>query len=94
MSAGAILEVAVRKQLGDILIDVAFSSEGRVTALFGPSGSGKTSVVNMIAGLIEPERGRIRIGETVLFDNEHRIAISTHKRRIGYVFQDAGSFPT
>jgi ABC-type Mn2+/Zn2+ transport system ATPase subunit len=60
MSPTTVLEIALRKQLGETMIDVAFSSDGRVTALFGPSGSGKTSIVNMIAGLIQPERGRIQ----------------------------------
>jgi molybdate transport system ATP-binding protein len=87
------LEVAVGKQLGSTLIDVAFESAGKVTALFGPSGSGKTSVVNMIAGLLKPEHGHIRVGEQVLFDSTKRIAVPAHKRRIGYVFQDARLFP-
>jgi molybdate transport system ATP-binding protein len=93
MSKSPVLEVVVRKQLGVTLIDVAFSSEGRVTALFGPSGSGKTSIINMIAGLLKPERGRICVGDKVLFDAERHISIPTHKRRIGYVFQDARLFP-
>ena len=46
------LTVAVQKRLGETLIDVDFSAEGRATALFGPSGAGKTSVVQMIAGLV------------------------------------------
>lgn len=93
MSAAPVLEIALRKQLGETLIDVAFTTEGRVTALFGPSGSGKTSIINMIAGIIEPELGRIRVGETILFDRERHISVPTHKRRIGYVFQDARLFP-
>ena len=93
MSAAPVLEIALRKQLGETLIDVAFTTEGRVTALFGPSGSGKTSIINMIAGIIEPELGRIPVGETILFDRERHISVPTHKRRIGYVFQDARLFP-
>jgi molybdate transport system ATP-binding protein len=87
------IEVAVRKPLGTTLIDVAFSTEGQVTALFGPSGSGKTSIVNMIAGLLKPEWGRICLGDQVLFDSAKRISVPVHKRRIGYVFQDARLFP-
>jgi molybdate transport system ATP-binding protein len=90
---GGMIEVAARKLLGTTLIDVAFSTEGQVTALFGPSGSGKTSIVNMIAGLLKPEWGRICLGDQVLFDSAKRIAVPVHKRRIGYVFQDARLFP-
>jgi ABC-type sulfate/molybdate transport systems ATPase subunit len=53
------LEITARKRLGETQIDVDFVSAGRVTALFGPSGSGKTSIVNMIAGLLKPDRGRV-----------------------------------
>ena len=87
------LEISVTKRLGETLIDLAFTSSGLVTALFGPSGSGKTSIINMIAGLLEPERGRIRIGDKKLFDAQQRVSIPTHKRRIGYVFQEARLFP-
>jgi molybdate transport system ATP-binding protein len=87
------LEVAATKRLGTTLIDVSFTSVGCVTALFGPSGSGKTSIVNMIAGLLRPERGRIRVDANVLFDSAARIAVPVHKRRVGYVFQEARLFP-
>jgi molybdate transport system ATP-binding protein len=61
--------------------------------LFGPSGSGKTTIVNMIAGLVKPDRGRIEIGDTVLFDTANRVNIPPHRRRVGYVFQDGRLFP-
>ena len=63
------------------------------TALFGPSGSGKTSIVNMIAGLVAPDRGRIALDDTVLFDSATRINVPAHRRRIGYVFQEGRLFP-
>jgi molybdate transport system ATP-binding protein len=87
------LTVAVQKRLGETLIDVAFAAEGCATALFGPSGAGKTSVVQMIAGLVLPDRGRIALGGEVLFDAEQRISVPAHKRRIGYVFQEGRLFP-
>ncbi len=87
------LEVAVEKRLGETLIAAAFRTEGRVTALFGPSGSGKTSVVNMIAGLVRPDRGRVALGERVLFDAARGIDVAVHRRRIGYVFQEGRLFP-
>ncbi|KAA2237189.1 molybdenum ABC transporter ATP-binding protein [Salinarimonas soli] len=87
------LQVDVDKSLGETAISVAFATRGRVTALFGPSGSGKTSVVNMVAGLLTPDRGRIAIGDDVLFDSERRVCVPVHRRRIGYVFQEGRLLP-
>jgi molybdate transport system ATP-binding protein len=87
------LELDVSKRLGPTLIEAAFTAKPGITALFGPSGAGKTSIVNMIAGLITPERGRIVLGGEILFDSAGRAAVPVHKRRIGYVFQDDRLFP-
>jgi len=85
--------VDIEKRLGDFEIKVAFESRGSVTALFGSSGSGKTSVVNMVAGLVKPDRGRIAFDTTVLFDSAARLNVPVHRRRIGYVFQEGRLFP-
>ena len=61
--------------------------------MFGPSGAGKTTLVNAIAGLIAPDRGRIAIDGTVLFDSERRINLAPHRREIGYIFQEGRLFP-
>ncbi|ABA03605.1 molybdate ABC transporter, ATP-binding protein [Nitrobacter winogradskyi Nb-255] len=87
------LRVEVSKQLGQFSVDVAFASEGRVTGLFGPSGSGKTSLVSMIAGLMTPDRGVISVDGEALDDTTRRFHVAVHRRRIGYVFQDARLFP-
>ena len=87
------LAVDVEKKLGSVQIAVRFATTGSATALFGPSGAGKTSVVNMIAGLLKPDRGRIALGDTVLFDSAARIDVPAHRRRIGYVFQEGRLFP-
>ncbi|MGP0093772.1 MAG: molybdenum ABC transporter ATP-binding protein [Xanthobacteraceae bacterium] len=87
------LSVDVAKQLGEFSLLARFASASGVTALFGPSGAGKTSVVNMIAGLLPPDRGRIALGDKVLFDAEEGINIPAHRRRIGYVFQEGRLFP-
>jgi len=87
------LAVDVEKRLGQFSIAVRFETEAGVTALFGPSGAGKTSLVNMIAGLVEPDRGRIMIAGAVVFDSQGRINVPTHQRRIGYVFQEGRLFP-
>jgi len=87
------LAVDVEKQLGDFSIAAKFGAAGGVTALFGPSGSGKTSIVSMVAGLVTPDRGRIRSGETLLFDSGGGLNVPPHRRGIGYVFQDGRLFP-
>ena len=87
------LVVEVEKTLGDFKLNALFADEAGVTALFGPSGAGKTSVVNMIAGLVRPDRGRIVLDGEVLFDDAARIDVPAWRRRIGYVFQEGRLFP-
>ncbi len=87
------LEVSVEKSLGAFALNAVFSCGAGITALFGQSGSGKTSVVNMIAGLLRPERGRISVDGRTLFDSTSKTNVPPHRRRIGYVFQDARLFP-
>ncbi len=87
------LRVDVTKALGATTVAAAFDSAGGVTALFGASGAGKTSLINMIAGLLRPDRGRIEVDGETLDDTARRIHVPAHRRRIGYVFQDARLFP-
>ena len=87
------LSVEVEKRLGDFVLHAAFETESGATALFGPSGAGKTSVINMIAGLLKPDRGRIVLDGDVLFDHAARIDVPVSRRRIGYVFQEGRLFP-
>lgn len=87
------LDVAVEKQLGAFTLHVSFESKGGLTALFGPSGAGKTSVINMIAGLLMPDRGRVALVGEVLFDNGANVNVPVWKRRIGYIFQEGRLFP-
>lgn len=88
------LNIDIRRQQGNCRIHAAFRSEGGgVTALFGRSGAGKTSIINMVAGLVRPDAGRISVNGKCLFDAENRIDIPPEKRRIGYVFQEGRLFP-
>jgi molybdate transport system ATP-binding protein len=87
------LRVDVSKRLGDFSIEACFASEGRVTGLFGASGAGKTSLVNMIAGLLRPDRGIISVDGETLDETSVPTHVPVHRRRIGYVFQDARLFP-
>ncbi|NIZ14581.1 molybdenum ABC transporter ATP-binding protein [Phaeobacter sp. HF9A] len=85
------IDIAIRQ--GEFTLEAAFSAPRGLTVLFGRSGSGKTTLINAVAGLLRPERGRIRIGERVLFDAAARISVPARRRRLGYIFQDARLFP-
>ena len=87
------LDVDVSLALGGFHLEAAFESAGPVTAVFGASGSGKTSLVNVIAGLIRPDRGLVRVDGKTLTDTANGVMLAPHRRRIGYVFQDARLFP-
>jgi molybdate transport system ATP-binding protein len=87
------LRVNVEKKLGEFSLQASFESEGRVTGLFGASGAGKSSLINMIAGLMRPDRGTIAIDGETVDDTAAGIHVPTYRRRIGYVFQDARLFP-
>jgi molybdate transport system ATP-binding protein len=89
----SVLAFDVEKRLGEFRLAAKFEVAGGATALFGPSGSGKTSIANLIAGLLKPDRGRIELDGTALFDAAARINVPPHRRRIGYVFQEGRLFP-
>ncbi|MGN6143548.1 MAG: molybdenum ABC transporter ATP-binding protein, partial [Mesorhizobium sp.] len=87
------LAIDIAHRQGNFMLETQFESAGRLTALFGPSGSGKSSLINIIAGLAKPERGRVVVDGRVLVDTEKRVFVPRHKRRVGLVFQDARLFP-
>jgi len=78
---------------GSFQIVTDLAAAARAIALFGPSGSGKTSILEAIAGLRTPQRGRIAIHRRVLFDTETRTSIPVRDRHVGYVPQDVLLFP-
>lgn len=87
------LEIHVGKPQQGLTIHASFVLEKGVAILFGPSGAGKTLTLRCLAGLVTPARGKIRLGETPLFDADVRVDVPTERRRIGYVPQDQGLFP-
>jgi molybdate transport system ATP-binding protein len=74
-------------------LDAAFDAPGGVTALFGRSGSGKSTALALIAGLLRPVRGYVRLGDRVLLDTAAGVRLPPEERRVGLVFQDHLLFP-
>ncbi len=88
------IEIDVEKRLGSFTLEARFSAPSAgITALFGRSGAGKTTVVNMLAGLVRPDRGEIVVDGEVLFSSARGIDLPTRRRRLGYVFQEGRLFP-
>src|SRR3546814_7076986 len=85
------VDVDVTRRLGDVQVGAAFDAGDGLTWLFGPSCVGKTSVLNMIAGLLKPDWGHVRVGGETLFDAAAGIDVPPERRCAGYVFQEARS---
>jgi molybdate transport system ATP-binding protein len=91
------LEVRIRKRFlnpeGSFILNVHFRALAGFTILFGASGAGKTTLLDCIAGLSDPDDGRIAIGGIDLYDSEKKCNVAAWKRHIGYVHQDLALFP-
>lgn len=87
------IEVQVSLKRQQFELDVDLISDHRVTAIFGPSGSGKSTLLSIIAGITQPDSGRIVIDGECIFDKQARINKPIHQRKIGLVFQDSRLFP-
>ncbi|MGR3467843.1 MAG: molybdenum ABC transporter ATP-binding protein [Shimia sp.] len=90
-AARAMIDVQVRHGYPGFTLDAAIAAPEGVTVLYGPSGSGKTSIVRVVAGLLRPDAGHVRLGGRTLADGA--TWLPPHRRGIGYVFQDARLFP-
>lgn len=77
----------------DFALGIKANLTSGITGLFGPSGSGKTSLLHCIAGLIKPDKGKIVLDETVLFDDSANVNMPIKSRRVGLVFQEHMLFP-
>lgn len=88
------LAVAIAKRREAFALDVAFQAPTPgIVALFGRSGCGKTTVVEILAGLLEPDAGDVRLDELVFVDTGREYSLPAERRRIGCVFQNARLFP-
>ncbi|UUM32546.1 molybdenum ABC transporter ATP-binding protein ModC [Vibrio japonicus] len=88
------IHISYTQRLGSQTFDIDLTLPPKgITAVFGRSGAGKTSLINVVAGLSSPDKGRVDINGTRLFDSQQGLNIPVHKRNVGYVFQDARLFP-
>lgn len=88
------LQVQLYKRRAEFTLDLDFIAPvPGVTALFGRSGCGKSTAISLIAGLLSPDQGRVKIGDDMLVDTERGLEVDARHRRIGVVFQDARLFP-
>jgi molybdate transport system ATP-binding protein len=87
------IDVTLRSARRSFQLNVAFSTADDRVVIFGPSGAGKSVTIQAIAGLIHPARGRVQLGERVLFDAAAGIDVPSRERRVGYLFQDYALFP-
>jgi len=88
-----LIDCRFQLHMGQFHIEPSFQSDASVIGLFGASGSGKTSILHAIAGLNTPRSGIIKIQGQTWFDSGQKINLSTQKRHVGLVFQDAQLFP-
>lgn len=87
------LAVSVHKELGNFKFVAEFDLTGQRFGLFGPSGSGKSTLMHLLAGLLRPDNGSIRLDDRVLFDSVSGVNLPSDQRRIGVVFQHSQLFP-
>jgi molybdate transport system ATP-binding protein len=74
-------------------LQVELRCDPGITVLFGPSGSGKTLTLDSLAGFLKPDRGRILLHDSILFDSGSGVCLPPQRRSIGYVFQNYALFP-
>ena len=87
------LEVDIQKKMAHFHLNFKQTLPAGVTAFFGKSGAGKTTLLHLIAGLMNPDRGRIALNQRVLFHSSENINLPPDRRGIGYVFQESRLFP-
>ena len=88
------VSASVRKRLSPAFaLDLSFSAPPGITIVYGASGSGKTTLLRCLAGLTQPDSGRIAIGDRTLFDSAASYRLPAQQRHVGYVFQQLALFP-
>lgn len=93
MSETPILEASVAYRRDGFSLQAEFALRAQWTVLFGASGAGKTTLLRILAGLMRPANGEIRLGSRLLLETSQRVAVAPGQRRIGFVMQQASLFP-
>lgn len=88
------IEKKLKAYRGEQMLKIAAKFEtGSITKIYGPSGAGKSTFLKIIAGLIEPEYGKISVDDAVWLDTVLKTSLSPQKRKAGFVFQNYALFP-
>ena len=88
------LEIDIRKRLRDFSLEVKLSvARGEILMLVGDNGCGKTTLLNIVAGLQDPDAGRIALDGRSIYDSALKTSTPAEARNIGYVFQSYALFP-
>jgi len=87
------LSVTLSKDLNRFKLEVSWEIGDELAVIFGPSGSGKSITLQLIAGLMEPDHGCIRVDGKIFFDSTLKRMVPPERRSFGYVFQDLALFP-
>ena len=87
-------DVYLRAVVTNRAVDIEFAiAAGEVLAILGPNGAGKSTALHVIAGLLRPDTGMVRLGDRLLTDAKTGVFVPTHARRVGLLLQDALLFP-
>ncbi|TWB51136.1 molybdenum ABC transporter ATP-binding protein [Nitrospirillum viridazoti] len=93
MSAPPALDLDVTLRQGVFDLQAQVTAGRGLTVLFGQSGSGKSTLIDLVAGLKRPDRGRVAVDGVPLVDTAAGLWLPPHRRRVGYVFQEARLLP-
>ena len=83
----------VKKGTDEFSLDINFSANVGITVLTGASGAGKTTILRLIAGILTPDEGSIKLNSAYFYDSQNKVNLPIQKRGVGFVFQDYALFP-
>lgn len=88
-----VLAATIALRRGEFALDVELECRPGITCIMGPSGSGKSTILAVLAGLAQPDRGRVVLGGDVWLDRAKAIEVPVHARCLSYMFQGLALFP-
>jgi len=87
------LLVNIEKRLPGFKLEIDLSCGNEIIGVLGASGSGKSMLLNCIAGLIKPDKGKISLDDVAFYDSSKKVNIPPQARKTGYLFQNYAMFP-